>query len=382
MTDSQPSIESCISQNIYITGAGECSGKSVITLAMMEMLSGHAGNVGFFRPIIHSGVEKDELIHLIVDRYQLDYPFEALYGCTVEQACKLLTDEHYEELIKIILAKYRSLKDRCDHVLCVGSDYSPGDSIFDFDFNADVANNLGCVMMPVIQAGERDNEEILDSLASLKHALHEHGCELLSTVINSVPSNQVESLRSVLGHSLNFPVYVIPYEPSLEKPSIGNIAEALGAKVFSGDSNAMSREVSHYKVAAMLVPDFLEYVQDGDLIITPGDRSDIILASLMTYHSKNYPQIAGLLLTGHQRPERQVQALINGLGETPFAVLGVDTDTFTSALQVSHVRARLKSENERKIAKALGLVENNINMVGLKLRLCTQNFDQNNAAHV
>jgi phosphate acetyltransferase len=154
---------------------------------------------------------------------------------------------------------------------------------------------------------------------------------------------------------------------------MGNIAKALCAKVFSGDGNNMNREVYQYKVAAMLVPDFLEYVQTGDLIITPGDRADIILASLMAYHSKNYPQIAGLLLTGHQQIAPQVQELLNGLGDMPFAVLGVDSDTFSTVIQINQIRAHLDSHNERKIAKALGLIESNINMVELKLRLCTQN---------
>jgi len=376
MTESQQTITACISQNIYITGAEECSGKTAIMLAMMEMLSGHAGNIGFFRPIIHSGDGQDEYIQLIMNRYPISHPYQSLFGCKSDQASKLLADDQYDELLKIILAKYRTLKDHCDHVLCVGSDYSHGDSVFDFDFNADVANNLGCLMMPVMHGDELSNDEILDNLASLKHALHEHGCGLLSTVVDSIHQDRIENLRISLRHMPGFPVYLLPTDPSLEKPTMGNIAEALGAKIFSGDVNAMSREVYHYKVAAMLVPDFLDYVQDGDLIITPGDRSDIILASLMTYHSKNFPQISGLMLTGHQEPGPQVQALIGGLGDTPFAVLGVDSDTFTTAMNVSHVRARLDAQNERKIAKALGLVESSINMIELKLRLCSQNSNK------
>lgn len=368
----QSNSSSQFSQNIYITGTDEGSGKSVIMLAIMEMLSGYAGNIGFFRPIIHSGAEKDPLIQLITHRYQLDRPYQSMYGCESDEAHELLAEEQYDELLKIILAKYRALKAQCDQVLCVGSDFSRGDSIFEFEFNADVANNLGCLMMPIMQGAGYDIPEILNNLASLKHAVHEHDCELLGTVINGAAGDQVDSLRLSLSHSTDFPVYVVPSEPSLEKPTIGNIANSLGAKVFSGDSNAMGRDVYQYKVAAMLVPDFLDYVESGDLIITPGDRSDIILASLMTYHSKNYPQIAGLLLTGHQQPGKQVQALIDGLGDMPFAVLGVDSDTFTSAMQVSHIKARLYSQDERKIATALGLVENSINMVELRLRLCSK----------
>ena len=373
MTDLQIGAVPCISQNIYITGADDCTGKSVIMLALMEMLSGHAGDIGFFRPIIPSGPEPDPLIQLITTRYPLQQAYAELYGCTSDQASKLLADDQYEELLKIILAKYRALTDQCDHVLCVGSDYSGGSAMFELDFNADAANNLDCVIMPVLQGGGRSNEEIADNLASLKHALHEHGCEVLSIVVNNVPPQQISSLQAGVGGSATeYPVYIIPSEPSLEQPTLGDICESLGAQIFSGDSNAMSREVHQYKVAAMLVPDFLDYVENGDLIITPGDRSDIILASLLTYHSKNYPQIAGLLLTGHQQPGRQVQTLINGLGDTPFPVLGVTCDTFSAALKVNQIKAKLNPHNERKIAKALGLVESHINLAELKLRLCHQ----------
>ncbi|MBS4050370.1 phosphate acetyltransferase [Methylomonas rivi] len=364
-TESQP----LISQNIYITGTDRNSGKSVIMLAIMEMLAGHAGKVGFFRPIIQSGDKKDELIQFILYRYQPDLPYEAMYGCKSHEARELLANEQYGELHKIILAKYRALKAQCEHVLCIGSDYRHGDSMFEFDFNAQVANNLDCLMLPVMPGSGLDNLQILNNLSSLKHELHEHDNAVLAVVINGVPIKQIETLRAGLNHAGGYPMYVVPAEPSLEKPTMGNIAHALNTKMFTSDNNALGREVYQYKVAAMLVPDFLDYVEAGDLIITPGDRSDIILASLLTYQSTNYPQISGLLLTGHQEPGPQVQALMDGLSEIPFPVLGADTDTFTTAMQVSQVSARLHSQDDRKIAKALGLVENNIDMNELRQRL-------------
>jgi phosphate acetyltransferase len=370
--NSEKEAHSPISQNIYITGVDRNSGKSIIVLATMEMLTGYAGKIGFFRPIIQPGDPKDELIQFITYRYQLDLPYEALYGCESSQARELLANDQYDELHKIILGKYRALKKKCDHVLCVGSDYRYGDSMFEFDFNAQVANNLDCLMVPVMQAGGLDNLQILNNLARLKHALHEHENDVLAAVINGVAPQQIETLRATLAHTRDFPIYAVPAEPYLEKPTIGNIAHALNARLFSADNNALGREVLQYKVAAMLVPDFLDYVQAGDLIITPGDRSDIILASLLTYHSTNYPQIAGLVLTGHQAPDPQVQLLIDGLGDLPFALLGVDSDTFTTAMQVSQVASRLHSQDDRKIAKALGLVERNIDMNELRHRLVSK----------
>ena len=122
MTELPSSPDVCISQNIYISGIDECSGKSVLVLAMMEMLSGHAGTVSIFRPVIHNSSDRDGLIQLISDRYPVAQPYEALYGCGEDQARQLLAEEQYEELLKIILGKYRHLQAQCDHVLCVGSD--------------------------------------------------------------------------------------------------------------------------------------------------------------------------------------------------------------------------------------------------------------------
>jgi len=362
----------CFAQDIYIASLDEGNGKTLVMLAMMEMLSGLADNIGFFRPIIHSTPDKDDLIQFVSHRYPVAVPQTAMYGCTSAEARELLAAEQYDELVKTILGKFRALKRQCQHVLCVGSDYSHGNAVFEFDFNADVANNLGCLIMPVIQGENRSNEQLLSSIASLKHSVHENDCELLASVVIGVAGNQLAGLRHDLNSAKDFPLYLVPAEASLEKPSVGNIAKALGAKVLCGEAATMSREVYHYKVAAMLIPDFLDYVETGDLIITPGDRSDILLASIMAYSSASYPQIAGLILTGHQQPPPQVQKLIDGLGGTPFAVLAVDSDTFTTAMKVSQVPASLHSQDDRKIAAALGLIESNINMVELRLRLCSK----------
>ena len=71
-----------MTQNLYVTGAEHGSGKSVIVLAMMDILSGHGGRTGFFRPVIRSQDAHDELVYLLSERYQLDFPPAAMYGCT------------------------------------------------------------------------------------------------------------------------------------------------------------------------------------------------------------------------------------------------------------------------------------------------------------
>ncbi len=361
-------------QNIYITGAEQGSGKSIIMLAMMDMLSGSAGKTGFFRPIIDTEEDKDELIELIRHRYAVDIPYEAMFGCHQEEAQTLIEQNKYHELLKRILTKYRLLSEQCEHVLCVGPDYGLNNALFEFDFNAEVANNLGCLLMPVIQGRGRTHRQLVDVMSRINHAIREFDCDLLAAVINGVTHEQVESLNARFGHQHDseFPVYVVALEPSLHKPSIGNVVRQLDAVVLSSDEQTLSRYIGQYKIAAMQIPDFLAHIEEGDFIITPSDRADIILSCYMAHTSNHYPQISGLLLTGGKPVAPEVAKLFSGLTEIPFSVLSVATDTFTSTMNVQSVRAKLNSQDDSKIAAVLGLVESHLNFDELRQRLKRQ----------
>ncbi len=363
-----------MAQNIYIAGAELSSGKPIIVLAMMEFLTGHNSKVGFFRPVIRSGEQHDPLIQLIAERYQLDLRYEEMYGCSSDEARELVTANRDDELLKIILAKFRSLQAKCNLVLCAGTDYRGGIAALEFDFNSDVANNLGCSILPVVRGNDRSNRKIINAAGGFLKSLQERHCDILATVINSVPRDQLETLKAQLEKSplADSPVYFIPQEPLLSKPTIADIARHLKTHVIYGDATGLNRIVQNYKVAAMQAPDFLDYVEEGSLIITPSDRSDIILACFLSHPSTAYPQISGLLLTGGRKPDPRISKLLAGLGKPPFAILGVATDTFTTAMNASRITAELSVENEHKIAAALGIVEANVDLQQLQQLLATR----------
>ncbi len=341
---------------------------------MMEYFSGHTGKTGFFRPVTHGGEQPDQLIHLVTQRYQIDSAYEELYGCSDDVARRLITEDRYDELLKRILEKYRRLQTQYDRVLCVGTDYSGAYAALEFDFNTDVANNLGCLIMPVVRGSGRSNDEIRDAATGFLKSLQERHCDILATVINGVARPQLDELKSRFEHStLNTaPVYLVPEEPALSRPTIGDIVYSLDAQVIYGESDNLNREIMHYTVAAMQVPDFLDHLKEGSLVITPGDRADIILACLMSYPSTACPQIAGLLLTGGLTPAPQLEKLLAGLDRPPFSVLSTTSDTFTAAMNVNQVSSALTPENEHKIASALGLVEASVPLPELEQSLASE----------
>jgi phosphate acetyltransferase len=356
-----------MTQGLYITGAEKGNGKSLIVLALMEALSGRSGKVGFFRPVVRGADRHDELIHLISERFQLNISYADMYGCSGEEARELLKKDRYDEVLKRILGKYRKLQSECDFVLCAGTDYTEGHAAFEFDFNVDVANNLGCFMIPVVRGNGREDREIVDASNGFLYALQDRGCDLLCAVVNGVAPDRLDSLKEAFAatSSVKTTVHVIPEAAALRQPTMDDVSKDIDAMRLYGDAEQLSRQIRHYEVAAMQVPGFLDRIETDSLVLTPGDRSDIILACLMSYPSTGYPRIAGLLLTGGLQPAVQIKQLINGLGRPPFAVLATDTDTFTAATKVNGVSAVLSPENERKIATALGTVESHVDMAAI-----------------
>jgi len=352
-----------VSQGIYIVGAEPRSGKSVIVLGMMEMLSGRMGKVGFFRPVVRDERKPDNITTLIIKRYGLDLSYEKLYGCGYDIARDMLTRDRDEDLLKMILGKYRDLERECDLIVCTGTDYEGSAIPLEFDFNAKLANNLGCVVLPVVRGYGRDTMEVVSAAQGLLGSLEERKCDSLALVANRVQASLVDAVAGELKRVLpsDIPAYVLPELPILSKPTVGEIAAALDAERLSGQEGSFDREVRNFKIAAMELPHYLEHIEEGSLILAPGDRSDILLGSLLAYASKTYPHIAGILITGGLRPAPQVERLIKGLGDLPVPVIMVSTDTYTTAQQVSSLEGVLSPDNARKIAAALGIVEAKVN---------------------
>jgi phosphate acetyltransferase len=356
-----------MSKSLYIISLESQSGKSVVALGFMEHLSGRLKSVGVFRPVIAEAKGQDQIITLMTERYHLPFRTEDLYGVTMETALSLLAAGKYDELYTRILERYKALENRCDFVLCVGTDYSGVSTALEFDFNVEVARNLGSSLVPVMNGRGKDPDALGRAARTLLESLESKKCDVLSIIINRIEPGQREGILAGLkqGISGNAPVYVLSEEPLLDQPTVRDISRGLRAELISGDPAWLDGEVGNVKIAAMELPNFLDHLEEGSLVITPGDRSDIILGTLAADRSSSYPRVAGMVLTGNLKPAPQVQRLIEGLQSSPVPVLGVGTDTFTTAMNVSSVRPSLSVENKRKIAAALGIMEFAVDVPGL-----------------
>ena len=338
----------------------------------MEVLSRRIRNAGYFRPVIPSGSQPDNNIQLIRTRYCRELAYEDMYGITNNAAQKMSTRGQDAPLLNKILLKYKALESKCKFVLCEGTDFTGVSSAFEFDFNAEVANNIGSPVLVLVDGRGRSPQAIDDVVAVARESFEHKGCTILATIVNRVDPAMCAKVEHLFKKEAPqaSPVWILPEEPVLRKPTIDDIVQELGAQILYGQADDMTREVSGFKVAAMHLPHFLERIQEGDLIITPGDRSDMVLGSLTATLSKTYPTLAGLLLTGGLKPDSRIMNLLEGFEEqVSLPVICSSKDTYITAMEAGRVRSALSADNHRKIAVALGIFEAHIDIEELESRI-------------
>jgi phosphate acetyltransferase len=355
-----------MANKLYVAGTEPRTGKSAIILGLMELLTRNIKKVAFFRPLIDvepSRGEIDNTINLIKHQYHLSYDYEEMYAYTVTEASQLISLGKNEELHEGILAKYNSLAAKSDFVLCEGVELEGATASFDFDINVDISNNLGAPVLLVAGGRMKTVDELVRSIKVYYESLTERSCDIVGTIVNRVHPDALETVQSrlfkdrIVGKKR---VYVIPNNENLGNPSVGEVTRLLNAEILYGEEN-LTRHVRSFTIAAMQLRNLLARIQYGDLVITPGDRSDVILACLAAVESKTMPNISGIMLTGGLVPEEPVQQVIEGFTNT-VPIIAVNENTYEAAIRVDKIHAAITPDNSRKITQALAVFERHIDM--------------------
>ncbi len=366
-----------MSKNLYVTATEERSGKSAVVLGVMQMIMRELHNVAIFRPIINDPGEgnKDHDIALMIDHFKLSIPYRDTYAYTLKQARELINSGQHALLLENILNKYKSLESEFDFVLCEGTDFKGKDPAFEFDINADIAANIGAPALIVCSGRDKTPEEVIALSQTTVDTMEEKGVDLVACIVNRAPEGVTEEMVSHIerkgGNKDPMPVYTIPENEALGKPTIGDVKRWLDADVLYGHSGLHSL-VDNYVVAAMQIGNFLEYIKPGSLIITPGDRSDIILSSLASRLSSGYPDISGIVLTGGLELSNNVHKLIEGWTGVPVPVLSAQGHTYQTVQELNRLYGRIETHDHQRIATALGGFSKHVNVKELRDRVVEQ----------
>ena len=350
-------------KGIYIANTEAWTGRSIVTLGIMKMLLSKVSKVGYFRPIINDVAkgEKDNHIDTITSYFDLDQNYEESYGYTLSEVVKLKSSGGDDMLIDNIIEKYKKIEDQYDIVLVEGSDFLGKGVAIEFDLNIEIAKNLS---IPTILVGSGQNKSVKEAVDLLDLAVKEYAAEdviVQAVVLNKVEESKVEKASKELRKAIpnETIVGVIPVSKRLASPTLSEINSALGGKVLFGE-NLLDKRAEVFHVGAMQLRNYLERVGENCLMITPGDRADIIIGALQANASMNYPNVAGIMLTGGLIPEKSIMKLIDGLPNV-VPILSVEDTTFIAANKVGDVKARIRPNDTKKIEASISTFEKYIN---------------------
>ncbi|WP_372792124.1 phosphate acetyltransferase [Lutibacter sp.] len=360
-----------MSKAIYIATSEANSGKSIVSLGLMRMLLGKTAKVGYFRPIIDDVKKgkKDNHINTIISHFELNINPDDAYAFTRSQFISKRNEGKEGEIFDKIIEKYKSIEEKNDFVLVEGTDFSGEGAAIELDANILIAKNLGIPAIIVSSGVGKTLDEFVNGLHLAYDSFKEKDVEVLAVVANKVQETNIDLVRKGIEKNLpkNVLVNVIPIISSLNNPTIKEIAKAIDAKILFGEDN-INNQSSSFKVGAMQLRNYLNHIEEDSLIITPGDRADIILGALQANASSNYPKISGIVLTGGIVPDDSIIRLIDGLSQI-VPILLAKEGTFEVANKIGAVRSHMYADNKQKIRTSLSTFDKYIEIDKLNEKL-------------
>ena len=352
---------------IYIATSEENSGKSIITLGLMSMLIGRTAKVGYFRPIVEDFEEGqlDSHIETVISHFGLDIKFQDAYAITKSKLIKKKNKGKIGEVIDLIIEKYKHLEERFDFVLVEGTSFNGEGTVIELDMNVLIAKNLGIPAIIVGTGVGKTLEELVDSLYLAYDSFKVKEVEVLAVIANKVQRENLELITDRLKKSLPDEVLVnsIPIISSLNNPTIQEIVKELNATVLFGAA-FLNNQIGSFSVGAMQLRNYLLNLKENGLVITPGDRADIILGALQANESVNYPTISGIVLTGNIIPEESILKLIEGLS-TIVPIIAVEEGTYVITNKIGSIKPKIYANNKEKILTSINTFENYVDLDSL-----------------
>ena len=245
----------------------------------------------------------------------------------------------------------------------MGTDFLAKDPVFEFELNAEIAANLGCPVILVTSGYNVSAEDIRESLQITMDSLKPHALDVVATIINrrNLSQTELDELRGQFSTD-DRPalIYSVPNDPTIGQPTMRDVKKGLNAQVLFGE-NRLDALVGDYLIAAMHVDNVLGYIAKDQLLVTPGDRTDVLLAAIASRLSSSTPDIAGVLLTGGLRPSERVCKFIEGWTGSPLPILMTQDHTYKAVLALQGIIAPIEPGDLRKINTVLGLFEHHVN---------------------
>jgi phosphate acetyltransferase len=373
------------SSAIYIASPEGDTGKSTIALGILHRLAATVAKVGVFRPITRrpegrerrgnrppegqgddlgegSGEDRDYILDLLLAHTTAGLPYDECVGVGYQQL-----HEDPDAALADIVDRYHHVADQCDAVLIVGSDYTDVATPSELSMNARIAANLGAPVVLAVKAKDRTPDQVAQVVGVCLDEIAAQHAQTAAVVANRCDPSQLAAVADALKR-FEPQTYVLPEEPLLVAPSVAELGEAVEGTLLRGDPALLAREAMDVLVAGMTAEHVVERLTEGVAVVTPGDRSDVVLAVVSAHAAEGFPSLSCVILNGGLELHPSIASLVAGLG-LRLPIITTRFGTFETASRVASARGRVTGSSQRKIDTAIALMDDHVDIADLLGRL-------------
>ena len=350
-------------RRIFLAATGQNRGKTTVSLGLAALIAADGHRLGFLKPVgqrymVIDGTRADEDAVLMKEVFDLPDALNDMSPVTLPRhfTTDYVMGRVTDDLAAAVTRAAAKVSHDKDVVLIEGTGHAGVGAVIGLS-NARVAEMLDAPVVIVSEGGVgRPIDEIV-----LNHALFErHRVRVLGAVVNKVNVEANPDLPEVLGqglaqHGIEL-IGCIPFSELLANPSLELITTHLTGDLLAGEATA-GAIIGHVAIGAMRADHAVPYLRDRTLLITPGDREDMLEVALEAYRAGiepgRRPRVTGIVLTGGFRPS---DAWVDELRHAGLFTYLVETDTYRTAQDVQDILVKTHPTDTEKIATIKELV--------------------------
>lgn len=352
---------------IYVAATRQNDGKTTTVLGLLDIISEKFPRVGYIKPVGQQvkligdhHIDKDatlmnEVFHIGSQLHDMS-PVAVPRGFTENY----ILHGDVSALSEEILGAYRRASEGKDFMVIEGTGHAGVGSVFDLS-NAAVAKLLGAPVIIVTLGGiGRPIDEVMLN----KAVFDSYGVNVLGVIINKVIPEKYDKIDKLVRLGLKKKgievLGVLPFCPILSSPTMRQLLEDVKGTLLCGECS-LDQSVSKIIVGAMPPHTALDYFKGDVLLITPGNREDLVLAAISVAIHEDY-HVKGIILTGGIRPNETVVKLVK---HTSIPVILVKDDTFTTAQRITKLIIKIRPGDRDKIVAVKQLIKQYVDIDSL-----------------
>lgn len=353
---------------LFVAATRQNDGKTTTCLGLFAALQQTLSRVGYIKPIGQRFVHfKDHLIDedtVLFDRtYDIRTPIQSMSPVAIDSTFtrRYLDDPgtmHPVLIDKVLRAFDRSAYEK-DVIIIEGSGHAGVGSICDLS-NAHVARLLGAKAIIVARGGIG---KPVDELALNKSLFDKFGVDVIGAILNKVDPARMDIVRDYTAKALDrlgVPLLgILPATETLTFPNLAQVVEAVEGRWLNGKSAGRHNRVLNVVVGAMTANSLIDYIKPGVLVITPGDREDVLLLTIAACSVAGQKPLAGIVLTRNILPSPHIMEMI---AQTNIPVVISREESYTVASRINSMTVKTQPQDADKIPVIKKLVADNVDL--------------------